>query len=345
MKYFSNNNSLQKDLKELSVFLGNNLDWVQGAGGNTSVKDNGILWVKASGYWLSDAQNKNIFTPLDRQAVLDKIDQEIEDLSSAQILEKQYHSLRPSIETTLHALMRHRFVAHVHSVNVISYAVLKNSKKILSEKLEGISWLWVPYVRPGLPLTKMLKKMNVSDFDVIILANHGVVIGGDTKEEVLDVFKQVEIRLCRSVRGNFLETDKAKLESLVDSLSYRLPKYDFTHTLANDSLSLKIIGKNALYPDHVIFLGPGTIPVMTQEEFKDRSPEKPSNSYYKVVVIKGIGVIVNQNLSENAEEMLHCLTNVLLRLHPSDKLQHLTQNQEAELLGWDAEKYRKSIQR
>ena len=39
MKYFSNDNYLQKDLKELSVFLGNNLDWVQGAGGNTSVKD------------------------------------------------------------------------------------------------------------------------------------------------------------------------------------------------------------------------------------------------------------------------------------------------------------------
>lgn len=146
MKNFSNNNSLQKDLIELSVFLGNNLDWVQGAGGNTSVKDNGILWVKASGYWLSDAQNNNIFTPLDRQAVLDKIDQEIEDLSSAQILEKQYHSLRPSIETTLHALMRHKFVAHVHSVNVIAYAVLKNSIKILNENLEGISWLWVPFI-------------------------------------------------------------------------------------------------------------------------------------------------------------------------------------------------------
>ena len=345
MKSFSKNNSLQKDLKELSIFLGNNLDWIQGAGGNTSVKDNGIVWVKASGYWLSDAQNNNIFTPLDRKAVLDKIDQEIEDLSSAQILDKKDKALKPSIETTLHALMRHKFVAHAHSVNVISFAVLKNSKKILNEKLEGISWLWVPYARPGLPLTKMLKKMNVSDFDVIILANHGVVIGGDTKEEVLDVFKQVEKRLCRSVRGNFLETDKAKLENLVDSLEYKLPKYDFTHALANDSLSLKIIGKNALYPDHVIFLGPETIPVMTQEEFKDRLSEEHSNSCYKVVVIKGIGVIVNQNLSENAEEMLHCLANVLLRLHPSEKLQHLTQNQEAELLGWDAEKYRKSIQR
>ena len=39
--------SLQEDLKELSVFLGNNLDLVQGAGGNTSVKDNDVLCVKA----------------------------------------------------------------------------------------------------------------------------------------------------------------------------------------------------------------------------------------------------------------------------------------------------------
>ena len=79
MDYINNNNSLKNDLKELSVFLGDNLDWVQGAGGNTSVKENGVLWVKASGYWLSEAFNKNIFvTPLDRQAVLDKIDQEEE---------------------------------------------------------------------------------------------------------------------------------------------------------------------------------------------------------------------------------------------------------------------------
>jgi rhamnose utilization protein RhaD (predicted bifunctional aldolase and dehydrogenase) len=64
-----------------------------------------------------------------------------------------------------------------------------------------------------------------------------------------------------------------------------------------------------------------------------------------VVVIKDIGVVVHQDLSENAEEMLHCLTNVLLRLQPNDMLQHLTQSEEEELLGWDAEKYRKSIQR
>ena len=232
MDYINNNNSLKNDLNELSVFLGDNLDWVQGAGGNTSVKENGVLWVKASGYWLSDAQNNNIFVPLDRQTVLDKIEQGVENLNSARTLGKQYHSLRPSIETTMHALMRHRFVAHVHSVNVISFAVLKDSKKILNEKLDGINWLWVPYVRPGLPLTKILYSLNVSDFDVIILANHGVVIGGDTKEEVLDIFERVETRLFRSIRGGFIDTNKAKLESLIETSEYRLPKHDKSHVLA-----------------------------------------------------------------------------------------------------------------
>ncbi len=246
MVYIKNNNSLKNDLKELSVFLGNNLDWVQGAGGNTSVKENGVLWVKASGYWLSDAQNNNIFVPLDRQTVLDKIEQGIEELNSALSLEKKYHSLRPSIETTMHALMRHRFVAHVHSVNVISFAVLKDSKKILNEKLDGINWLWVPYVRPGLPLTKKLYSLNVSNFDVIILANHGVVVGGDTKEEVLDIFERLETRLFRTIRGGFIDTNKAKLEDLIETSEYKLPKYDFCHSLAKDALSIELLGKNPL---------------------------------------------------------------------------------------------------
>ncbi|MBT5400404.1 class II aldolase, partial [bacterium] len=213
MSNISNKNFLQQDLRVLSIFLGNNLDWVQGAGGNTSVKDNGTLWVKASGYWLSDAKNYDIFTPLDRRTVLDKITQGEEDLASAQVSKENYQSLRPSIETTMHALMRHKFVAHVHSVNVISYSVLTNGKDLISERLGSINWLWVPYVRPGLPLTKMLNAMKVADFDVLILANHGVVIGGDTKDEVLSILEQVEKQLFRPVRTDLIDVDKIKLKS------------------------------------------------------------------------------------------------------------------------------------
>ena len=345
MKNSSNNPSLQKDLKDLSFYLGSNLDWIQGAGGNTSVKEGGVLWVKASGFWLSDAKHKDMFTPLDRATVLDKIVNKIEDLSSAIITDKKDTILKPSIESTLHALMPHRFVAHVHSVNVISYAVLKYGKKILSQKLKGIKWLWVPYVRPGLPLTMMLEKMNLADFDVAIFANHGLVIGGDSKEEVLKIFSKVERRLSRPVRSDFSKLDKVKLEGLVEAIGYRLPKHDLTHLLAKDRLSIEIIGKRALYPDHVIFLGPGSIAIMTEEEFVSKSSQKLVNFNYKAVVVKGIGLVVNKKITENSEEMLHCLTNVFLRLNSDDKLQHLTKKQEADLLGWDAEKYRKLIQR
>ena len=332
-----------KDLVDLSLFLSSSLDLIQGAGGNTSVKDGHIMWVKASGCWLSEKKNKEIFTPLDRNAVLDKIMQGEEDLASTQVLQEKYQSLRPSIETTMHALMRHKFVAHVHSVNVIAYAILTNGKELISEKLDKINWLWVPYVRPGLPLSKILNVMNVSDFDVIILANHGLVIGGSSKDEVLDTLAQVEKKLFRPVRTNLIDIDKIKLQHLVENLEYKLPKYDLCHSLAKDKLSLEIMGKNPLYPDHVIFLGPGTVPIMSLEEFNKKASSKTLS--YKVVVIKDIGVVVHQDLSENAEEMLHCLTNVLLRLQPNDMLQHLTQSEEEELLGWDAEKYRKSIQR
>ena len=50
-----------KKLSNLSENLGKNLDFIQGAGGNTSVKINETLWIKASGCWLSDANQKNIF--------------------------------------------------------------------------------------------------------------------------------------------------------------------------------------------------------------------------------------------------------------------------------------------
>jgi len=337
--------TIKKDLDDLSIYLGNNLDWVQGAGGNTSVKDNGVLWVKASGLWLIDAQNKNIFIPLKLDEVLHMISQGLDDLISARVSDKQYVDLRPSIEATLHALMPHRFVIHVHSVNVISHAILNNGKKILNDKLDGISWLWVPYVRPGIPLSRTLKKLNASKFDVLILANHGLVIGADTKNNVIKMLREVEKRLSRPIKKNFYFSDKKKLLNLTKNSAYKLPKYDFCHFLAMDSLSLELLIKNPLYPDHVIFLGPGPLTLVLIDNFDDNFLAKSFKLKKKVLVIKDFGVLIHRDLSENGEEILHCLTNVLLRCFPNKKINHLSSAHELELLGWDAEKYRKLIQR
>lgn len=335
---------LQKDLLDLSLFLGNNLDWVQGAGGNTSVKKDGILLVKASGFWLSESSEK-MFVPLDREMVLKKIDEEAEDLSTTQLFNNSYKALKPSIETTMHALMPHRFVAHVHSANVISISVLNNARKILNEKLKNLRWVMVPYVRPGIPLTKKLNSLDISNIDIIILGNHGLVIGGDSIVKVKELLLEVEKRLYRPLREKHKMADLHKIELLIKDSKFKLPKYDFSHTLAKDDLAMKILKNNALYPDHVIFLGPVKIPIISYDDFKQKLQSGLKDYQNQVILIKDFGLIVSNDISQNAEEMLYSLANVILRLNPRDKINYLTTNDEAELIGWDAEKYRKLIQK
>jgi len=62
-------------LRKLSAKLGANLDLVQAGGGNTSLKDNGTLWVKASGKWLVRAMREEMFLPVPQSDILQCMDQ------------------------------------------------------------------------------------------------------------------------------------------------------------------------------------------------------------------------------------------------------------------------------
>ena len=59
-----------QQLRSLSARAGADPLLVQAAGGNTSLKDNGIMWIKASGTWLKDAETRDIFVAVDHQAIL-----------------------------------------------------------------------------------------------------------------------------------------------------------------------------------------------------------------------------------------------------------------------------------
>jgi len=57
--------------------------------------------------------------------------------------------LRPSIETAMHAVLRHRVVLHVHSVNAIAWAIRLDGPDRLTERLAGLHWQWIPYAASG----------------------------------------------------------------------------------------------------------------------------------------------------------------------------------------------------
>ncbi|HEY3144787.1 MAG TPA: class II aldolase/adducin family protein, partial [Dongiaceae bacterium] len=98
-----------QSLREVSARVGRDINLVQGAGGNSSLKLGEVLWVKASGAWLMEAEQRDIFVPVDLPGALRALEQRTEKMPAADPAAK----LRPSIETSLHALLPHRVVLHV----------------------------------------------------------------------------------------------------------------------------------------------------------------------------------------------------------------------------------------
>src|SRR5712692_5957891 len=106
-------------LLRLSAKLGQNLDLVQAGGGNTSLKDNGTLWVKASGKWLVNAMEEEMFLPVRHTDILRSMDEGRE--YTEEYTTKSGATLRPSVETSMHVVLPHPVVVHVHSVRAIAW--------------------------------------------------------------------------------------------------------------------------------------------------------------------------------------------------------------------------------
>ena len=102
------------EFRVLSARLGKDPLQVQGPGGNTSVKDGDVMWIKASGTELAHADQQDIFVAVDRAAALAEANGSAGDGSCQEAVLDPYTTLRPSIETTFHAAFDHAVVVHTH---------------------------------------------------------------------------------------------------------------------------------------------------------------------------------------------------------------------------------------
>ncbi|MBT3668098.1 MAG: class II aldolase, partial [Opitutae bacterium] len=294
--------------------------------------------------WLREAESRNIFVPVDYSEIVRNLEKGDDVCGNPKFFQlNEGTTLRPSIETSLHALMPQRYVIHVHSVNAISNAVLQNGEERVSQLLEGFDWSWVPYVRPGLPLTRAVQKIVRSNVDVLVLANHGLVLGAESKDEALELLNLVEVRLKRFRRDPDMSGTKNLLEVLKDT-RYQPSKFSQIHSLAFDPVSLAIAAEEPLYPDHIVFLGDGPMSIMSEAQLGAYLKQDIRLQDHEVIIVRDMGVVKLDSLSESAEEMLHCLSSVLLRIQPGEKLRYLTRHEQAQILAWDAEKYRQANQ-
>src|SRR5947207_1711954 len=125
------------ELRRMSARVGSNILLTQAAGGNSSIKQDDVLWVKASGMWLADAEDRDVFVPISLSGARAALADDDERMPLA---DRHDSALRASIETSLHALMPHPVVLHVHSVNTIAWSVRTDAGDKLAARLHGLAW-------------------------------------------------------------------------------------------------------------------------------------------------------------------------------------------------------------
>jgi rhamnose utilization protein RhaD (predicted bifunctional aldolase and dehydrogenase) len=326
----------------MSARVGRNILLVQGAGGNSSVKDGDVLWVKASGTWLADAEDKDIFVPVSRSAARAALARGDERISLAPHANT---TLRASIETLLHALMPHPVVLHVHSVNTIAWAARTDARDEFAKRLAGLAWRRLDYHHPGLPLARAVSEAIAPDaVDVLILGNHGLVVGAATCEAAEALVADIERRLALEPRVA-PTADAEALRTICAGTDYRLPEDPRCHGLATDRYSHAIATSGSLYPDHVVFLGSG---LSTLEDGKslrvlDLQTKADGLTPAVALLVPGVGSVIRRDASTGAEAMLTCLALVTCRLPPTAQINYLTAENERALLNWDAERYRQQL--
>ena len=323
----------------LSARLGADPQLVQAAGGNTSIKRNGALWIKASGKQLRAANTENVFVPLDLAGVRAGVERDEADPTAGRVLGDT--ALRPSIETTLHALLPHRIVLHLHSVNALSWEVRADGVAQVAERLAGLPWAWVAYHRPGLPLTRVVRAPAAAGVAVLALANHGIVVGADDCVAGEALVHEVERRLAVAPRAP-APPNPARLALFAAASGYRPAADPVAHALATDPACLAQARAGVLYPDHVVFLGgeacvvdEGAAAPAAIAAYRERNGAAPA-----CLLVPGAGVLVASGAPAAAEEMLRCQAEVLLRVPGGVRLRFLSPADVGELLNWDAEKFR-----
>ncbi|SHN18200.1 bifunctional aldolase/short-chain dehydrogenase [Gracilibacillus kekensis] len=192
-----------------SNLLGSDRSVVNIGGGNTSSKtiekdfkgdDVEVMWVKGSGSDLATMKSSN-FTGLKLDDIRPLLERD--DMSDEEMVEYLSHCMidakhpRSSIETLLHAFLPYKQVDHTHPDTIISIACADNGKEIANE-IFGDRYVWVPYIRPGFKLSKMIAEgvQNNPNAELVIMEKHGLVTWGETSKEsynkTIDIINEAE---------------------------------------------------------------------------------------------------------------------------------------------------------
>lgn len=262
-----------KVITELSQKYGSDPEYVLAGGGNTSFKEDDFLYVKPSGIFLKNIQEKD-FVKMDRKKIKEVFEFEppSEPIDREDAVKRIMaytvvpgYEGRPSVEAPLHDTITYQYVVHLHPAKVNGMTCGENGKVACFEMFPEA--LWIDYIDPGYTLAVSVKE-EIAKFaethnrcpKVIFLKNHGVFVSADSAEEIdalyLDIMTRLDNYYQKAGISTKLDTGTIDRDTVLETA----PR--LRSILGNDFLRKTIFSKapyqvspGPLTPDHIVYAG------------------------------------------------------------------------------------------
>ena len=353
--FFEANAEKLKAFSRVSKTVGARADYVQGGGGNTSVKlANGLMAIKASGFCLKDIEPDQAYAVLDYSALrefyynseITDFD-DVEKAGSARVKEltktiEGLAQLRPSVEAGFHSLLD-TYVAHSHSVYGNLAACSGECEAIAARALAGADYSYgiVEYTDPGAKLTFSIRD-EIARVEhetgkrpaIIFMKNHGLIAHSDDPDECIRIHEDANNRVARAMgvtgdafpKVSVREAENGLIEADCPFLS---------EMLRSGAFDERFFLETPLYPDQMVFL-------IGSFGFGSGTPEADC-----CLADPETGRVVFNMKASRAQVIAETLTAVVY-IADTIKKQGCTMCTMGEaakkfIANWESEKYRKSL--
>jgi len=359
-----------RELLAISREFGNNPDYVLAGGGNTSWKNEKIMFVKASGISLANldyngvvamdiSKLNKIWSTSYSAGQNERETAVLRDLMNARKPEEK--DKRPSVESLLHALLPFHFAVHTHPALVNGITCAKGGEETV-RRMFGAEAVWIPAIEPGYVLAQLVKKtieVRLADGEsfppIIFLQNHGVFVAADTVKEIRERYQLIFEALNAKISKHPDETELQVDDSAANRIRAALPGYSILPLATADILCFAASRKSfeslrlALTPDHIVYFGHRPLYIESwknllpgikefRKDDEDRAP--------RIIVVKNVGAFACHENPGRAElAKLLFLDNVKITIYTENfgGVNFMPDWLIRFIRTWEVEKYRASV--
>lgn len=240
----------------ISNKIGNSLQFVQGGGGNISVKINEeLMAIKASGFFLKDVSKNNGLSFVNYSNIKKFIndnyehenelsENEFDDLfQKSKLKMSEFPDLKPSIETGFHSILPQKYIIHTHSLFVNILCCSKEGEGIVRTLFPNVCW--VNYSNPGKGITfEIFKEINKKSSNIIFMKNHGIIVCSNDHLDALTLHKLVNDKIIDYLN---IKDDLKILDQDAEYSSNEIIFPDQIVYLTSENLKNSVAGKETIF--------------------------------------------------------------------------------------------------